>query len=156
MSQAKNVEIVRRWLEAPKGTREEVRASSAEFWAADAEYHPVGKFPEARPRHGLEEISEFVGGILEAWPDFAFAVRQMTEVGGDRVLACTTMRASGRASEMRVEGDLHICVWLRHGRVVRVEDHLTLRGALDALGLEETRLKLRVLLVASNAIGTRE
>jgi SnoaL-like domain len=135
------VEIVRRWLEAPKGTRQEVRVSAAEFWDVDGEYCPVRKFPEARPCHGLEEISEFVAEILEAWSDFAFAVQQMVEVDDDRVLACTTMRASGRGSEMRVEGDLYMCVWLREGRLVRVEDHLTLRGALHALGLEGDTLE---------------
>ena len=28
-----------------------------------------------------------------------------------------------------------MCVWLRHGRFFRCEDHLTLKGALRALGL---------------------
>jgi hypothetical protein len=66
------VEIVRRWLHSPKATREEVRASAAESWDADGDYYPVGKFPEARHCHGLEDISEFVGGIVEAWSDLAF------------------------------------------------------------------------------------
>ena len=36
---------------------------------------------------------------------------------------------------MKLEGDLYQCLWLRHGRLFRVEDHLTLSGALHALGL---------------------
>jgi hypothetical protein len=34
-----------------------------------------------------------------------------------------------------LEGDLYQAYWLRHGRFIRVEDHLTAKGALHALGL---------------------
>ena len=34
-----------------------------------------------------------------------------------------------------MEGDLYQCAWLRHGLIFRWEDHLTLKGALHALGL---------------------
>ena len=33
------------------------------------------------------------------------------------------------------------CCWLRHGRFIRVEDHLTARGALHALGLSGETLE---------------
>jgi hypothetical protein len=36
---------------------------------------------------------------------------------------------------MGLEGDTYHCFWVRHGRFTRVEDHLTLKGALHALGL---------------------
>jgi hypothetical protein len=45
------------------------------------------------------------------------------------------MRAEGRTSGLALEGDLYKCFWLRNGRFFRVEDHLTLAGALHALGL---------------------
>ena len=47
------------------------------------------------------------------------------------MIACLfwdTCRPRGRASGMPVEGDLNHCCWLRHGRFIRVEDHLTLRA----------------------------
>jgi hypothetical protein len=59
-------------------------------------------------------------------------IRELVEVGDDRVLACTTLRAEGRSSGVTLEGDLYQCYWLRHGRFFRVEDHLTLTGALHA------------------------
>ena len=34
-----------------------------------------------------------------------------------------------------LEGDVFHCCRPRHGRFIRVEDHLTERGARDALGL---------------------
>jgi hypothetical protein len=33
------------------------------------------------------------------------------------------------------------CFWLRHGRIFRQEDHLTLPGALHALGLQGETLE---------------
>jgi hypothetical protein len=50
-------------------------------------------------------------------------------------LVCASLRGEGRGSGARLEGDIYQCVWLRHGRLLRVEDHLTLSGALHALGL---------------------
>jgi hypothetical protein len=43
-------------------------------------------------------------------------------------------------------GDIYHCVWLRHGRFIRVEDHLTAKGALDALGLSGETLAAAGLL----------
>ena len=42
---------------------------------------------------------------------------------------------------MKLEGDVFQCYWLRHGRFFRIEDHLTLSGALYALGLEGEALE---------------
>jgi hypothetical protein len=49
--------------------------------------------------------------------------------------------AEGRESGLKLEGDLHHCLWLRNGRLLRVEDHLTLAGALRALGLDGDTLE---------------
>jgi hypothetical protein len=51
------------------------------------------------------------------------------------------LRGEGRGSGIRLEGDVFQCYWLRHGRFFRVEDHLTLRGALHALGLQGETLE---------------
>jgi hypothetical protein len=40
-----------------------------------------------------------------------------------------------------LEGELYHCFWLRHGRFIRVEDHLTAKGALHALGLSGETLE---------------
>jgi hypothetical protein len=65
----------------------------------------------------------------------------MIEVGDDRVLACATLHAEGRGSGMRLEGEIYHCIWLRHERFFRMEDHLTLAGALRALGLDGDTLE---------------
>lgn len=43
----------------------------------------------------------------------------------------------------RLEGDIYHCFWLGHGRFIRVEDHLTAKGALNALGLKRRNPRSR-------------
>jgi hypothetical protein len=62
-------------------------------------------------------------------------VKKLIPVNDDRVLVHLSLRAEGRESGVKLEGDLYQCVWLRHGHFFRWEDHLTLKGALRALGL---------------------
>jgi hypothetical protein len=47
----------------------------------------------------------------------------------------------GGTSGAAVEGDVYSCFWLRHGRFIRVEDHMTVKGALHALGLSGETLE---------------
>ena len=124
-----------------------MRRAVAEFVDPDADYYPVRKFPEARPCHGHEELIDFLIHYLDAYPDAEWAVRDLVEVGDDRVLARMDLRAGGRESGIRLEGAMYQCAWLRHGRLLRIEDHLTPKGALHALGLEGETLE---------AVGMRE
>jgi ketosteroid isomerase-like protein len=138
---AENVEVARRFNAAISTGLEEAMAAVAELWDADADYYPVRKFPEARPCHGREEFSQFLSRYLDVYSDAEWALRELIAVGDDRVLACLNLRAEARGSGIRLEGDLYQCMWLRHGRFFRVEDHLTLSGALHALGLEGETLE---------------
>jgi ketosteroid isomerase-like protein len=133
---AENVERVRRWLIPISEQRGGVRADVAEFCDPDVDYYPVRKFPEARPCHGLKEFSRFLDRFWETYSRGEWTNHELIPIGDDRVLACLTLRAEGRESGIKLEGDLYQCVWLRHGRFFRVEDHLTLSGALHALGLK--------------------
>jgi SnoaL-like domain len=141
MSQ-ENVEVVRRWL-APmnSGDPEEVKAVVAELCDADVDYYPVRKLADTKPCHGRKEFSQFLAGWLEAWSRLEWAVKDLIEIGDDRVLVCANLRAEGRGSGMKLEGPIYQCEWLRHGRLFRIEDHLTLSGALHALGLEGATLE---------------
>ena len=116
MSQ-ENVEIVRRWLAIGSAGPEQARAVVAEFCDADVDYYPVRKLSGGRPCHGLEEYSEFLARWLEAWSDLEWVVQELIEVGDDRVLVCASLRAEGRGSGVKLEGDLYQCLWLRHGRL---------------------------------------
>ncbi len=130
-----NVEVVRRYLAG--GSPE----AAAGFWESDGDYYPVRKFPEARPCHGREEIVRFLTEFYAAWERYRYVVKDAREIGDDRVFAHGRVSAEGRASGVSLEGDLYHCFWLRHGRFVRVEDHLTAKGALYALGLSGEALE---------------
>jgi hypothetical protein len=114
-----NVETACRWLEAPKATRDEVRSAALELWHADGWYHPVAKFPETRPCNSREEIIEWHGQFRDTWSDDSLEVQRVLAVRDDRVLASVTLRSAGRMSEVSSEGDLHMCVWLQNGRLIR-------------------------------------
>jgi ketosteroid isomerase-like protein len=140
---ASNVETVRGWYSPfdPVAGADERRDRVAKFWDSDGDYYPARKFPEAQPCHGIEQIAAFLVRYAEAWDRYSFEIRELVEVGDDRVLACATLRGQGRGSGVSLEGDIYFCNWVRHGRLFRVEDHLTLRGALHALGLEGETLQ---------------
>jgi len=146
-----NVKIVRPWLETfgTWGTTPaEVLAKVARIYDRDADYYPVRKFPEARPCHGHEEIAQFVLGFVAAWGRIEFAIRDLIEVGDDRVLACGSLHTEGLESHLPLGGEIYYCMWLRHGRCFREEHHLTIRGALHALGLEGQTLEAAGLTAA--------
>ena len=132
MSQ-ENVEIVRRYIEG-WNEAQELPAWVARFWDSDGDYYPVRKFPEARPCHGREEIARFLTEYRAAW-HYRYVVEDARAIADDRVLVRGRISAEGAASGVALEGDIYHCFWLRHGRFIRVEDHLTAKGALHALGL---------------------
>ena len=127
-----NVEIVRRYFKVgPKAS--DLPALVAEFWESDGDYYPVRGFREARPCHGREEIEAFLAESREPF-DFRVVVKDARAIGDDRVFVHGRMSGEGRANDATLEGDLYCCCWLRHGRFIRVEDHLTEKEALHALG----------------------
>ena len=130
-----NVQIARRYVETLGPGR------AAEFWEADGDYYPVRKFPGARPCHGREEIERFLVEMNEAWGSVRLVIESAKAIGDDRALVCARMEAQGRASGLALEGNLYYCFWLRHGRFIRSEDHLTEKGALYALGLNAESVK---------------
>jgi hypothetical protein len=137
-----NVELVRRFIGrlgdlAPS----EMPRLAGDFYEPDADFYPVRKFPEARPCHGVEEIGHFLVEYRDAWDRYEFVAKQLIPVGDDRVLVRSAIRAEGRESGVKLEGDLYQCVWLRHGHFFRWEDHLSLKGALRALGLSGETLE---------------
>ena len=122
----------------------------AEFWDSEADYYPVRKFPDSQPCHGLDEISQFFGRFMESWFRYENAVKEVIEVDDERVFAHITLHAEGRESGVNLEGDLYHCLWFRHGRFLRVEDHLTLKGALYALGLQGETLEAAGIRAPTN------
>src|SRR4029078_4256405 len=124
-----NVEVMRKVLERFRDlTPEETPQFAAEFWDPNADYYPAQKFPDAKPCHGQEEMAHYLADYLGAWDRFEFEINRLIAVGDDRVLSHVTVRADGRRSGLKLNDDFFQCVWLRNGRILRQEDHLTLRN----------------------------
>jgi hypothetical protein len=146
-----NVELVRSYFEGTadplegesRGTpaKEHFSALVGRFWEADGDWYPVRKFPEARPCHGREEIVALLADIRGVWEAYRYVVKDARAIGDDRVLVQGRMWTEGRASGAALEGEVYHCCWLRHGRLIRVEDHLTAKGALHGLGLSGETLE---------------
>jgi hypothetical protein len=78
--------------------------------------------------------------LRESW-DHRIAVKDARAIGDDGVFVHARMWAEGRTSGATLEGDIYFCCWLRHGRFIRIEDHLTAKGALHALGFSGETLE---------------
>ncbi len=136
-----SLDLVRRWHAGMSAGPAECLEVIANLCDPDVDFYPVKKFPESRPCHGKEEFSQFFERFWEGFPDTNFGLDETIPVGDDRVLACGHLRAAGRGSGIILEGSLYTCHWLRHGRFFRIENHLTLKGALAALGLRGDTLE---------------
>jgi hypothetical protein len=119
----------------------EIRNWVAAAWDEDGDYYPVRKFPESRPCHGRDEIADFLVDLMKAWTRYEHHAIKLIPIGDDRVLLHARLRAEGRESGLRLDGDVYFAFWLRHGRWFRQEDHLTLSGALHALGFRGNTLE---------------
>jgi hypothetical protein len=134
-----NVESVQRWIEQSGRARtpDEVRALVYELWDTDASYYPVRKFPDAKPRHGVEEIAAFLVSWAGAWDALEFTVVEVVPVDDVRVFAHASIKAESHETQAPVEGGIYFSAWLRDRRILRWEDHLTEAGAAQGLGLAE-------------------
>jgi SnoaL-like domain len=136
------VEVARRYMEGfGRQTPQEVTDYVDAFWDPEGDYYPLRKFPGSRPRHGRAEISRHQAELRAVWDRFEVEVKELTPVGDDRVLAHGSWSIEGAESGLNLKGDAYHCFWLRDGRLFRLEDHLTLAGALHALGLSGDSLE---------------
>jgi ketosteroid isomerase-like protein len=69
--------------------------------------------------------------------DFWVESHEVRDLGGERVLHLGRIQFRGRASGIIVESQLALVVTLRDGKIVRSEDYLSHKEALEAVGLEE-------------------
>lgn len=144
-----NVDVVRRALEEFPQRPEELADWLPQFWEPDADYYPVGKWLESRPCHGIAEIERFMAQFISAWDRWQLNSVRIAAIGPTCVLSLSNVVAEGRGSGLSLNGDLFQCSWLRRGRYLRVEDHLTWEGAARAFGLEVADLERLGLREAS-------
>jgi hypothetical protein len=139
----RNLEAVRRWHAAISSGPAECNAAIEALCDPDVDFYPVRKFTESRPCHGRDQLAGFFQSFWEGFAVTEFGLEEVVPVGDDRVFSRGPLRAEGAGSGIAIEGDLYTCHWLRHGRFIRIENHLTLSGALHAVGLEDGALVRR-------------
>jgi hypothetical protein len=135
-AESPNVAAVRRWLGAAADA-DAICRRVEELFDEQADYYPVAKIPEAAPAHGLEEIEAFMRAWFTSWDQWRLELRWIEELPGERVIARADATAVSLTGVPDLRAEFHFVFWLRHGRFLRVEDHLSERGARRALGLEE-------------------
>jgi ketosteroid isomerase-like protein len=93
--------------------------------------------PESGTYVGIDELVAFMRNWLESFSHFAIEAEDITDAGGDTVVATVHQRGVGSGSG--AETDLrYFQVWsFRGGNVIRLENHRGRAQALEAAGLRE-------------------
>jgi ketosteroid isomerase-like protein len=125
-----NLEIVRRAF-AEMGADDyretvwdpEVQIENAAGWVIETVYH------------GHEGLRRWWDDLAEAFGDFGVVLEDAQELDDERVL--TTQRFVGRfrATEIPFDGRWASILWIRDGKVVRAQGHLSQGRAMRAAGL---------------------
>jgi ketosteroid isomerase-like protein len=127
---ADNLEIVRRAFEDLRSGEYEggawdprVEVVNAAGWVIETSYR------------GHSGLRQWWDDLAEAFGDFTIELDEAMDVDGERVL--TTQRFVGhfRATEIPFDGAWASVLWIRDGRIVRAEGHLSKRRAMRAAGL---------------------
>ena len=134
MTSEKNVEILRRLLEA--WNRRDFD-DLGEFFDPEVEFNP-GLLPPGEETHytGLEGVNEWIGNVDDAWVAVTAESLERIEIGRDRILAIDRWRFQGRDG-IEVEEELPTLFTFRNGLIVRVDGFTDKAEALEAAGLSE-------------------
>jgi ketosteroid isomerase-like protein len=152
MSQ-ENVELVRRSLEAserafaaywadPRSLAAAVEAD--ELWPeAEAAYsylHPEVEWKlgfAGLTFRGRLEVARGWDDILDAVDDYRLTLCEVTDLGGDQVLATIDRSLKGKQTGVEMSGPIFSLYTLRDGLIVRMEQYSDRAEALEAVGLRE-------------------
>ena len=130
MSEA-NLELARqayaRWAE---GDLE----GALEFSTADFEFVPaIAAGVEGGSVKGRDSVSRFFASLDETWETFRIEMDQFREVG-DRVMGIGRLTAKGRGSELELDQPIYSVVWVRDGKLTRMQSFLDRDAAEAAAG----------------------
>jgi ketosteroid isomerase-like protein len=86
---------------------------------------------------GRLSCAQFAAQILEAWDDYSLSLREVTDLGGDRVLAEYEVQMRGASSGIAGRSAIFGIFTLRDGLIARVAEVSTRAEAVEAVGLAE-------------------
>jgi ketosteroid isomerase-like protein len=148
-----NLEIVRRYFEAverafeaywqvPRSVADSLRAGKIEPEIADAMryFHPDIEWKSALigiTTRGYEDTVRGVDQMLEAAQDYRIKTQEVTDLGGNQVLAMLDLAMTGKDSGISVSQQIFNVVTVRDGQITRMDEYLERAEALEAAGLSE-------------------
>src|SRR5829696_6297344 len=109
-----------------------------EFWDPDIDWRAAeGALDDVGEMHGPVAVRRYFQDWLDTFDDISVVVEELRDVGDDRVVAI--QRVNARAKLSGAEADLRyaaVCT-VHDGKVVRVQEYLSIDEALEAVGLSE-------------------
>jgi ketosteroid isomerase-like protein len=139
MSQASNVEVVRRAIDAMnRGVDKNQRAELfAELMTPDFEWLPaMPGAVEGVTYRGREAVETYFDESAEIWEEFQTVIEEFRDLG-DRVLTLGHMAGRGAGSGLQIDTPLGQVIDFRDGKISRVHNYLDQGKALRAAGLCE-------------------
>ena len=110
--------------------------TESQYWDPEVEMVNAAGWVIEAAYHGPEGVMRWWEELDDAIADFRFGLLSVRELDDERVM--TTQRTMGRFRETGIPFDVEWASiqWVRDGRIVRAEGHLSERRALRAAGLE--------------------
>jgi ketosteroid isomerase-like protein len=133
MSQGRNVDVVRRTVEAfPRGVEEMLS-----YVDSEVELHSaiVGG-AEGNVYRGHDGFRKWFADSFESFEELKNEWSEFRDLG-DRVLAFGHVKARGRGSGMELDSPMGWVFTLKSGKVVKAEGFLSRAEALEVVGLRE-------------------
>jgi ketosteroid isomerase-like protein len=132
MSQAKNVELVKRALDA--FNRHDLDVCD-DIYTSDFEGFPsMAGLVEGGGYTGREGFETFLVGTRDTWDEFRVLAEEVRAIG-DRVLVLCRIGGRARSSGVQVEALGAMVFEVRAGKISRARDFLDRSEALRATGL---------------------
>jgi ketosteroid isomerase-like protein len=91
--------------------------------------------PDGGIHHGHEGVRAGWAKWRGVWDDYSFEVEELTEIGGDRVLSLTRIRARSKGQGVATEVSAGEVLTVRNGRIVHFVNFLDREDALREAGV---------------------
>ena len=152
MSQ-ENVEVVSRYYDAvdraflaywedPRSAADGLRAGEISPEAVEMMscLHPSAEWKTALTGvtyRGYGDMASGFDELVDAARTYGIAVKEITDLGGDQVLAGVEAAMRGKASDIDVKAMIFVVVTVRDGLITRMDEYVERGEALEAVGLPE-------------------
>lgn len=104
---------------------------------ADAEWLVASETPGPTHFRGRDGFFEFMRTWTEDWQTWSLRLERLVDAGAGRVVAIVHQSAVGKASGAPVEARTGLVFDLEDGRVIRMQNYLDPKQALEAAGVPE-------------------